>query len=182
MSNDTCSVPDCQSAPKPLGLCQMHYDRKRRRGTLEPLVRLSHEEKFWSRVDASGDCWEWTRGKSSNGYGEFRVGATQRSTHRYAWTQLVGEIPAGKHLDHLCRNRICCNPDHLEIVTPRENCLRGEGPAAQNARKTHCDRDHELSEANTYTAKRRNGTTWRACRKCRAENQAAYMQRRAEKS
>lgn len=177
MDKSTCSVPDCQRVRKPLGLCQMHYDRKRRRGTLEPLVKLTREETFWSRVDASGDCWEWTRGKTSGGYGEFRVGYTQWSTHRYAWVNLVGEIPEGMHLDHLCRNRICCNPDHLEIVTGRVNILRGEGFSAHNARKTHCNRGHELTEENTYTATRKSGTTWRACRKCRAENQAAYKKR-----
>lgn len=72
-----------------------------------------------------GDCWEWTRGRDGNGYGRARADGKMVYVHRQVWTELVGPIPAGLELDHLCRNPACCNPDHLEPVTHRENIRRG---------------------------------------------------------
>lgn len=102
--------------------------------------------RFWSRVDATGDCWEYVGGHSSDGYGSYG----SNGAHRFAWTLLVGPIPNRMELDHLCRNVRCVNPDHLELVSHRTNVLRGRGMGARNARKTHCPKGHPYDESNTY--------------------------------
>lgn len=119
--------------------------------------------QFWPKVDASGICWEWQGLLRPDGYGSLTVAKCTKVAHRYAYELLVGPIPKGKTLDHLCRNRKCVNPDHLEVVTRGENVLRGYGPTAMNARKTHCPKGHEYTPENTYSPK---GTAWRQCRKC----------------
>lgn len=135
-------------------------------------------DRFWPKVDAAGDCWEWTGSRLKNGYGAVGRGGRgngNHMAHRAAWELLVGEIPAGLVIDHLCRNRGCVNPDHLEPITTRENLLRGHGFSAKNARKTHCNRGHEYTPDNTYTYR-----GWRQCRICTlAKNTAARAKRAA---
>lgn len=122
-------------------------------------------ERFWSRVDTTAGvfgCWPWTGGKTAGGYGELRTEDGTAYAHRVS-VQLSGrEIPAGMEPDHLCRNRACVNPAHLEVVTHRANTLRGVSPAAINATKTHCLRGHLFDEANTY----RDRDGHRGCRRC----------------
>ena len=88
------------------------------------------EQRFWRHVvrDPDTECWEWTAARKANGYGSFAIGAGHVYPHRFAYTMLVGPIPAGLDLDHPCRNRGCANPAHLEPVTRRTNVLRGRGP------------------------------------------------------
>lgn len=113
-------------------------------------------------------CWQWSRRLAYDGYGRvtIRVGDARRtvSVHRTVYSLLVGPVPDGLQLDHLCRNRGCCNPAHLEPVTCRENLLRGDTLNAANAGKTHCVRGHAFDEANTTW----NGTK-RHCRTCHRE-------------
>lgn len=154
-----------------------HYMRWSRFG--DPLnhgsqIRGDDVARFWSYVEKTDDCWAWTGGKGPGGYGAFRFKGKQLRAHRYAYELEHGQVPDGLVLDHLCRNRSCVRPDHLEPVTQRENILRGEGAAADNARKTHCNRGHEFTELNTYVNK--NGG--RVCRTCVRENMRRY---RAEK-
>jgi HNH endonuclease len=110
-------------------------------------------KKLFARVDVVPDsCWMWT-GPLSDGYG--RTGKDKdrdQLVHRIVYKNLVGPIPDGFQLDHLCRNRACCNPAHLEPVTQKVNLLRGEGACAQHARKTHCKRGHEFTPENTGNA------------------------------
>ena len=126
-----------------------------------------------SRKVAIGDgCWEFTGTPHPNGYGYFTVAKKRRSTHRAIYELLVGPVPAGLVLDHLCRNRSCARPSHLEPVTQRVNVLRGEGLAAKQARQTHCKRGHVFDAANTYHHPRRaNG---RHCRRCNAAATVKY--------
>jgi hypothetical protein len=107
-------------------------------------------ERFWAKVDQSGECWVWTASANNVGYGWFWDGQRNQLAHRWAYELLVGPIPDGLQLDHLCRNRRCVRPDHLEAVTRRENILRGVGVGAKNAAKTHCLRNHPFDEANTH--------------------------------
>jgi hypothetical protein len=107
---------------------------------------------FWSKVVAlPSGCWEWRGARTRGGYGTFRIGSrsdgSRRSSvsHRLAYESLVGLIPDGLTLDHLCVNPPCVRPHHLEPVTMRANILRGEGPAALNARQTKCIRGHPLT-------------------------------------
>lgn len=131
-------------------------------------------ERFWSKVDKSGDCWEWIASRQF-GYGRFRFNGGPVGAHRVAWLLLRGAIPAGMTLDHLCRNRGCVNPDHLEVVTRGENVLRGEGVTAREARQTTCVNGHVLAPPNIY---RCNGKG-RICRTCKLANVARYQARRA---
>ena len=118
--------------------------------------------RFWSMVQKSDGCWLWTGGTVTGGYGHFFTGRCWIRSHRFAYQLLVGPIPKGLQLDHLCKNVICVNPAHLEPVTPRENILRSSNWAAINARKQECVHGHPFDEKNTGI--RPNGA--RRCRAC----------------
>lgn len=121
-------------------------------------------DEYWftsrSVVDADTGCWVW-QGAISNGYGWMGRKDYRGGVHRWAYLCLVGEIPEGLHLDHLCRNRACCNPGHLEAVDGRTNILRGVAPSAVNATKTHCPEGHPYTPENT-----RPNRKGRECRTC----------------
>ena len=114
----------------------------------------------WRKIKQLGDCWLWTGTRASTGYGIFYINGKNIGAHRFIYELLIGPIPLELELDHLCRNRACVNPFHLEVVTHRVNVLRGEGPTARNAAKTHCLRGHSLKDSYV----RRNG--YRNCRIC----------------
>lgn len=123
-------------------------------------------KNFWRHVKvAKNGCLLWTGSKIEGGYGKLHrlVNGESRMflAHRYHWEQENGPIPEGMQLDHQCRTRACVNLFHLEVVTPRENTLRGTGPTAQNAQKETCVQGHPFTKRNTYW----EGTK-RKCRTC----------------
>ncbi len=107
------------------------------------------DDRLWPKVDTSGDCWEWLAYRNPAGYGIFSYGGRERRAHRVVWQVLVGEISDGLEIDHLCRNRGCVNPDHLEPVTRLENLRRGIQRSG-NSGMSHCRRGHPFTEDNTY--------------------------------
>ena len=121
-------------------------------------------ERFWPKVAKTATCWQWVGARQAGGYGRFLL-ETGRLVlaHRWAYESLVGSIPEGMTLDHLCRNTGCVNPEHVEVVTREENAYRGN----PNVAKTHCKRGHEFTPENTYTPPKRPHV--RDCRTCRSE-------------
>jgi len=109
----------------------------------------TEEARFWSYVQKTDDCWIWI-GVRSGGYGRYTFRGKLTGAHRFYYELVNGPIAEGLQIDHLCRNRACVNPDHLEPVTIGENVLRGIGRSAQNARKTECLRGHPLNGSNLY--------------------------------
>lgn len=131
--------------------------------------------RFFEKVAKSDDCWTWTAAKDRDGYGVFRLPTGNAMAHRFAYELCVGPIPSGLQIDHLCRNRGCVNPEHLEPVSSRSNTMRSPvALAAINAAKSTCTRGHELDYV------RPNGN--RACRTCHAEAQRRYVERRTLRS
>jgi hypothetical protein len=119
------------------------------------------------------ECWEWDSKKNNRGYGVFWNGTKGVLAHRFAYEMWVGPIPAGLQLDHLCRNRGCVRPDHLEPVTNQENGLRGQASEVtrmRRAEQTHCAYGHPLPEE-------RNGENKRMCRPCIARRSREYRAR-----
>lgn len=138
-----------------------------------------NESLFWAKVDRTGGddaCWPWLASLNNSGYGHFKVKSKIPGAHRVSYTLLVGDIPQGLQLDHLCKNRKCVNPAHLEPVTQRENTLRGESFSAVCARKTICPQGHPYDDSNTSYYK---GS--RCCREC-ARLKARRIRAKARKA
>lgn len=118
--------------------------------------------------EALTGCWLWTGSISSGGYGRHWDNGPKYA-HRISWEMINGAIPAEMTIDHLCRNRACVNPEHMEVVPMMVNTLRGSGPTAANAKKTHCSHGHAYTAENTiyYTNKSsKSRTLRRVCRSC----------------
>lgn len=148
------------------------------------MLTASVADRFWIKVDrngpisvrrgAPGRCWVWTASLRPDGYGQFRIGGRidgrNVRAHQVSYELLVGPIPEGLVIDHLCRNRACVNPSHLEPVTHRINIIRGEGASAKAARAIHCKRGHPFDAENTII--RSNGK--RLCKACQRAYTASY--------
>lgn len=135
MADATCSIIQCHKRHFARGWCQNHYEMWRRWG--DPYrTPPTPTERFWAKfVRLDSGCWQWTGAMTPQGYGHLRTGGRHVGAHRFAYELLVGPIPAGLHIDHLCMNPSCCNPAHLEPVTQEENnrrmmaarCAKAEG-------------------------------------------------------
>jgi hypothetical protein len=185
-----CSIQDCEDPAVARGWCWKHYKRWQRRGSTDAPPRVSREprerrtkpaaDRFWPKVSKTETCWLWTAGANNMGYGLFWSGGARSQgrrllAHRFAYELLVGPIPDGLTIDHLCRVPLCCRPDHLEPVTMRENLRRGNGWSGRKARQTHCLRGHALTEDNIY--RRPSKPTARECRICMVEREARRVRK-----
>lgn len=155
----------------------MHYQRYKKTGDPEGFkpghIKKSEIDRFWSKVNktnSTDDCWIWNgpfRSSDKTKYGIFFTYNNGKQitngAHRYIYEQLIGTIPNGLVIDHLCNTPSCVNPNHLNATTQKENVLRSNGLSAKNARKTHCPQGHPYDEINTSVSKT-NGS--RTCRKC----------------
>lgn len=124
-----------------------------------PLMMGEIQDRFWAKVDKSGECWLWTAARFTQGYGCVSIWRKVKKAHRVAWEWENGPVPDGLQLDHLCFNKLCVRPDHLEPVTPAINARRATYRYV-GASFEYCKRGHP-----------RNGTT-RACVECRRQNYA----------
>lgn len=169
-----CTIPDCKTVHIARGFCGKHYMDRKRAGLLQSKPPVRSMEGFLSRVNKTKSCWEWTGYVCpSTGYGD-----SGEPAHRIAYKLFKGDIPEGLEIDHLCRNRGCVNPDHLEAVTRHENQMRSNSVSGINHRKTHCINGHKFNKLNTYIRQRPNRNPERDCRTCRRQAVYAFNARR----
>lgn len=140
----------------------------KRHGNYRPI-----EQRFFPRLAVMPEtgCHEWTGAVTRDGYGHIHYEGALIEVHRLALILADHEIPDGFHVHHTCRNPICANPEHLQVLSPREHAR------AHASLRTHCKNGHEFTEANTRREYRRGGLR-RVCRSCEAQNQRAYKARK----
>lgn len=174
-----CSTERCDGPVVVRGWCKRCYMQKYHRGDFGPrgskMPRGTREELLWRNIERLGpdECWPWLRSRDSKGYGKARIKKQSVAPHRLAYELAVGPIPDGYEVDHLCRNTGCCNPAHLEAVTPAENNRR------KTLAKTHCKRGHEFTPENTN---RHSSSGARVCRACVRDRQRDYSRARRAKA
>lgn len=127
-------------------------------------------ERFWDKIEVQpNNCWYYEGHIKGSGYRGFWYKCKEVLAHRFAYEVNKGKIPKGLTIDHLCKNRNCVNPNHLEAVTMKENLLRGNTFQAKNSKKTHCPNGH------IYSGKNKNGS--RICHECHAMQQQDYLKK-----
>lgn len=186
MESASCSIEGCDKPVhvKSRGWCRDHYGRWYRHG--DPLggqpERIRGGKDGWREryeVDPETGCWNWTGSLDKKGYGQYDVyagdGGPRKNwrAHRYVYFELVRKLDEDEVLDHLCRNRRCVNPDHLDPVTQQVNSDRGNVGAGK-PRKTHCKHGHEFTPENTIIV---TATGGRQCRECTRVTSAASQRR-----
>jgi len=137
-------------------------------------------ERFFRFIEFRNGCWLWTGFIAPNGYGDFWYEGHSCHAHTSSYRLFRGEIPAGRQIDHLCKVRRCVKPDHMEVVTPRENLMRAETNAAINVAKTQCIWGHPLSGENLYLHKDKDDHMHRRCKVCYARRDRERKQRKKQ--
>lgn len=129
-----CSIDGCGEPHEARGWCNKHYIRWRNHGDPEPATRVNYrdpEDAFKARTEWQYGCLVWVGSTSTGGYGRIRVAGREVNAHRYAWERANGPIPDGLDVDHVCRNRLCCNVSHLRLATRKQN-MEHVGVSAKN--------------------------------------------------
>lgn len=179
-----CAFQDCGFPCVGLGLCQSHYGQHRRGKPLTEIKRQRQRQKGSDPIieyrkvpcdipGVKGHCHEWTRAKSGgerSGYGNLWLNGRSVKSHRYIWEKANGPIPSGLEIDHRCKNKACCNINHLRLVTHKVNCSPENRPMPI---KTSCPKGHEYTTENTYYYKGK-----RACITCRKLAARRYYNKR----
>ena len=153
------SVMACRGPKRKFCSPQCHIDFVR-------ATNKTPEQKFeeYHIPEPNSGCWLWLGCLDGKNYGILSIKRRNVYAHRFSYVKKYGAIPAGKELDHTCRNTFCCNPDHVEPVTHRENMLRSPVTlGGRHARRTHCPQGHAYDLENTYIGPL--GT--RFCKACR---------------
>lgn len=179
-----CSIEGCGRAVDTKGWCGAHYMRWRRHGDPEIGRPFRHQDRmawFWQRVVGGVGCWSWLGGHDTQGYSRVRWEGKNQGAHRVAFLLAGGVIPEGTEADHLCRNRGCVRPDHLEFVFHRVNVQRGatgQVNGLRQSKKTHCALGHAYDEENTHWVRTGRGSGWgRQCRACGRLRRKEYYRR-----
>lgn len=126
-----CGIEDCNKEHFGRGWCSTHYARWYRTGSPR-LKTKTDEQRFWEKVDKSGECWLWTGTRRNERYGGFKAEGKTWQVHRYSYKLANGSIPDGMHIDHKCFKHMCVNPDHLHAVTPQQNAENRSGASGTN--------------------------------------------------
>ena len=143
-------------------------------------------DRFWRTLRRVPDldpakCWPWPGTRMAKGYGVLRRRYAKVYAHRVSYEIAYGPVPEGLVIDHICRNRLCCNPAHLEAVTTRENAMRGAGLSVQLHNMGICIHGHEVSGSNVYSRLKANGERHDRCRECILESNRKSRERRRGK-
>lgn len=185
-----CAYPDCDrpgeyrnNRPSRGKWCSMHKSRRIRGVSMDMTYNQKPKQpwpgRFWAKVDrkSNDECWPWLASRNDGGYGQIMIDSRPHRAHRVCYELLRGEIPEGLVADHLCRNRWCVNPWHLEIVTNAENIRRGDHAWSPERFQSHCPSGHGYTEENT----RMDPSGHRRCRTCEREQSIAGYCRRKER-
>lgn len=178
-----CIASGCDRMARTVNLCNRHYLRRWKHGSTDLMPRggMDLQARFWSKVNKTAGCWTWLGARNNADYGLFRYDGKCQLAHRVSFILAGNTVPDDLELDHLCRNRACVNPAHLEAVTRRVNILRSACPIALNAAANVCPNGHPYT-ADNLLVNGRHGGRYRQCRECAAARRQRDSAKRRRKA